>query len=158
MAKKMKYHVGDVFEIKLDDEGNIGYARFKGLYDPINLDKDQTPLVEAFKVSPRTQITDVNELNCQEILFHYRINYSLLNGCNWQLIGNLPIEEDFVLPDEYTTDMFTGQYILFKDGKKVEVEKEQVKDAVFCGNLPPEGFRLQIIRKLKEVGLYEGDK
>lgn len=133
MAKRTKYKLGDVFLIELEN----------GLKTVGRIIKKSSSAVFliVYKINPVKSKCEIklNELEKEEDLFmQWCYDTALKNGM-WEIISNIPVEEDFEMP-YFSTDDGNGKYYLIKGGDKftgvghpIEVSKEEAMKAYSWG-------------------------
>lgn len=151
LAKRVKYVEGDVFELKLDENGNIGYGRI------LKLDKPSI-FVELFELRPSQDSKKIEIIREFNTLFSVWCTDNGLKKKLWNIIGNIPVIGEVTIPDFWTTDAFTDKILLVRGEEKIEISKEKIGDLLPAGIYGHEAVRLTYISQLQKKGLYEGDK
>ncbi|AEY66724.1 Imm26 family immunity protein [Clostridium sp. BNL1100] len=116
MAKRVKYRIGDVFSIPLDD-GVKGYGRI------IKVDK---PLIfiELYNEKRLEDLNNVEKLNnCEVILSIWCVDGGIKKG-NWVIIGNIPIDSNYKMPNFWTKSDATGNILLYKASDTFDTLKD----------------------------------
>jgi hypothetical protein len=104
VAKKKKYLLGDVFSIELDGAGNKGYGR-------ILIINDDSIFIELYQVVPSTRELHIEQLSKLEVQTSlWCFDEGIITG-KWKVIGNIPITNEIKMPDYWTRDIFTDEYI-----------------------------------------------
>ena len=147
MAGRVKYKIGDVFQIALDDNGSSGYGR-------ILLSDKPSIFIELYEVMPFTSELDINDIKNMKTLFSVWSTDNGLKKGIWIVIGNLPVEEEVKIPDFWTTDVFTDKIFLIRGSERIEISKDEVGDLDPAGIYGHEAVRLTYIQRLKAKCLY----
>ncbi|NLD46554.1 MAG: hypothetical protein GX660_05070 [Clostridiaceae bacterium] len=155
MAKRIRYKIGDIFLVPLEDDLN-GVGRI--------LKKDQaTIFIELYKIKP---IKDVSEFNFEEVIREKPLAMSwcydsLIKKGEWIIIDNKPIEEEIEMPLFWHIDSGDMKYYIRKGmpdcfetfGERVEISKDDIDK--YEGEGIGDGYseRNIYIKRLKKVGL-----
>lgn len=155
MAKRIKYKIGDIFIVPLENNLN-GAGR-------ILKNNKATVLIELYKIKP---FIDSSEFNYEEaikdkpIVMAWCYDDAIRKG-EWQIIDNKPADIDIDMPYFWHHDAVDGKYYIQKGtkdsfrtfGERIEISKEQINeyDAEGIGNEISE--RDMYIRRLRRVGL-----
>lgn len=133
MGKRIKYKIGDVFIFELE-KGLKGV----GCVIKRNL---ATVFIIIYKIKPfkNADEIDLNSLAQQDaLLMEWSYDTALKNGM-WEIVGNIPVEENFEMP-YFSTDDGAGKYYLRKGGDThsgvgdlIEVSKEEAQKAYSLG-------------------------
>jgi hypothetical protein len=154
LGKRFKYQVGDVFTFELE-RGLKSVGRV--------IKKDMaTVFIVVYQVKPfKNNIeVDLNRLTEEKPLkMDWIYDTGLKNGY-WDIIGNIPAEENFEMP-YFVTDDGRGRHYIIKGGDThrgvgefVEVTKEEAQKACSFGigneiSLPKECiYRLQLLNMI----------
>ncbi len=153
MAKRIKYDIGDVFLIELENE-------LKGIGRIIKKD-EATVFINIYK----KLIKNIDELNFNELInedildMTWCYDDSLKKGI-WKIVGNVAVEENFQMPYFWTEDTSNHTYYLIKggdtsdgEGALIKVDKEEIKNAYAIGIAFDEGIPKRLMRKFKEIGM-----
>ena len=155
MAKKIKFNLGDIFLVPLE-ENLYGVGRVL----KINL---ATVLVELYYMKP---IKDVADFNFDEakmrkpIVMAWCYDDGLRNG-NWRIFGNKPINEEIEMPYFWTQDAANKKYSIRRGtpdsfmtyGEHIEIRKEDIDKYDMFGIGNEISFGRRYVRRLKEAGL-----
>ncbi|WP_349407793.1 Imm26 family immunity protein [Pseudalkalibacillus sp. SCS-8] len=118
---KFKNNVGDVFEIPIEIN-KIGYGRILIIDYPIIF-------CEFYNIIPSKKYT-LNELKEKEtILSIWCSNHGLRKG-EWNVVGNIPIETEVILPYFWKKDAFNPNQILLVPGEYFMKEDEDAHSIV----------------------------
>lgn len=155
MGKKIRYKIGDVFLIPLENE-------LKGAGRVLNISKS-TILIELYQMKP---IKDVDEFNFEQAVKEKPVSIGwcyddpLKNG-DWHIIDNRAIEGEIEMPFFWTQDVGDMNYYIRKGtkdsyrtaGERIEISKEDISkyDPYGIGNEISE--RERYIKRLREAGL-----
>jgi hypothetical protein len=133
MAKRIKYKIGDVFTFELE-------RGLKAVGKVIKKDVE-TVFIGVYKIKPFNNNRDINLHNLvgeNFLTMMWSYDTALKNGM-WEIIGNIPVEEDFEMP-YFSTDDGVGKYYLIKGGDTyrgvgglIEVCKEEGQKAYSFG-------------------------
>lgn len=154
MARRIRYNIGDVFFIPLDENLNgVGRVLKK---------KNATVLVELYRMKPIVEKVDFdfNKVqNCKPISTSWCYDTALKNG-NWEIIDNYPVEYELGQLYFWTQDAGNNKYYLvegtdsFSDkftGIEISEDDRSNYDSYGIGG---ETFMAAIYRKgLTSVGL-----
>jgi hypothetical protein len=133
LGKRIKYKIGDVFTFELE----------KGLKAVGRVIKRNlaTVFVVIYKIKPFKDAAeiDLNSLAQQDALvMEWSYDTALKKGM-WEIIGNIPVEENFEMP-YFSTDDGAGKYYLIKGGDTysgvgdlIVVSKEEAQKAYSFG-------------------------
>ena len=147
MAGRVRYKIGDIFQIPLDDNGNVGYGRI------LLLDKPSI-FIELYEVIPSTSKLDINDIKDWKTLFSVWSTDNGLKKGLWIVLGNLTIDEEVKIPDFWTTDAFTDKVLLIRGNVRIEITRDEIGDLDPAGIYGHEAVRLTYVRRLKIKGLY----
>ncbi len=147
LAKRVKYVEGDVFELRLDENGNIGYGRI------LKIDKPSI-FVELFELQPSKDSKELKTIREFNSLFSVWCTDNGLKKGIWNVIGNIPVIGEVTIPDFWTTDAFTDKILLVRGEERIEISKEQIGDLLAAGIYGHEAVRLTYIQQLVKKGLY----
>lgn len=108
MAKRIKFNLGDVIVIPLENDLYTVGRIMKSLHDSV--------FILVYKISP---VKNADEINIDEL---YKEKDILMTWCYdtvikkniWPIIGNIPVEPDFKMP-YFSTDDGLGNYHLIRD-------------------------------------------
>lgn len=153
MGKRIRYKIGDIFLIELED-GLRGAGRI------IKKDED-TIFVTLFKIKP---LNSSNEINLSELLqkdivgMTWCYDTALKKGI-WEIVGNIPVEDSFEMP-YFWTDSSDGKYYLIKGGdtysgssELIEVDKTAISGAYSYGISSEVGVVNYYIAELRKAGM-----
>jgi hypothetical protein len=133
LKKRIKYQIGDVFTFELE-RGLKAVGRV--------MKKDvETVFIVVYQVKPFKENNEI-DLGClaeeNPLTMMWSYDTALKNGM-WEIIGNIPVEENFEMP-YLSTDDGVGKYYLVKGGDTyrgvgglIEVSKEEFEKAYPCG-------------------------
>lgn len=155
MAKRIRFKIGDLFLVPLEDN-------LKGVGRVLIIDQ-ATVFIELYCIKP---ISDICEFNYEEaikekpIVMHWCYDDGLIKG-EWQIIDNKPIEGEIEIPYFWTQDAGDKKYYIRKGtnnsyetfGDRIEISKDDIYkyEPYGIGNQISE--RNRYIRKLREAGL-----
>lgn len=147
MSKRIKYDLGDVFELQLDELGNKGYGRI------LKLDKPSI-FVELFELIPSQDSVSLDILEKASALCSVWCTDNGIKQGLWNIIGNIPVLGEVVIPDFWTTDAFTKKILLIRGDERIEITKERIGDLLQVGIYGHGAVRLAYIQQLQKKGLY----
>ena len=150
MAKRIKYSIGDVFSIPLDND-------FKGFGRIVKVDK---PLIfiELYKEKRLNDLNSVDELNTNEpILRIWCVDGGIKKG-DWMIIGNIPVDSDYKMPRFWTKSAMTDNFLLYEAADTFdELKNASVINEYEIGDAQPYGVygdiavKLVYTRELKDI-------
>lgn len=153
MAKRVKYDIGDVFLIELENE-------LKGIGRVIKKYKATVFINIYKKLIKNIDELNFNELINEDILYMKWCYDDSLKKEIWKIVGNIVVEENFQMPYFWTEDNFNHTYYLIKggdtpdgEGAFIKVDKEEIKNAYVLGVAYDEGIPERIMYKFKEIGM-----
>ncbi|MDF2822199.1 MAG: hypothetical protein K0R15_2647 [Clostridiales bacterium] len=154
MAKKIRFKIGDVFIIPLEDN-------LKGVGRVLQIDEG-TIFIEIYRMKPIRDISEYNYIevaNDKPIVFSWCYNDALQNG-EWEIIDNRNVEEvdmpyfwhqDAGDRKDYIQKGTTDSFRTF--GERIKISKNDIF------NYEPEGIgneisvRNRYLKRLREAGL-----
>ena len=150
MPKRVKYSIGDVFLIPLNDD-------LYGVGRVIVRDNDSC-LFEFYQVEPLRSHKEivVEEIrNLPSVLTRWAFDDCLKSG-TWPIVGNVPVGEDFVYPNFWTKSVDNKYYLIpgtnmqLGDTERIkEISEEETQYAQRYGIMSPESTPRQYIRALQ---------
>ncbi|NLD46555.1 MAG: hypothetical protein GX660_05075 [Clostridiaceae bacterium] len=155
MAKRIRYKIGDIFLVPLENDLN-GVGRV--------LKNDQaTIFIELYKIKP---IRDVSEFDFEEaiknkpLVMKWCYDDGVRKG-EWTIFDNKPVDEEIDMPYFWSQDCGNWKYFIRKGtsdsfdtaGERIEISKEDIDkyEPYGIGNEISE--RNRYMRRLKQAGL-----
>lgn len=155
MGKRVKYQLGDVFEIPLDDQK-------KGLGRVVHMDKPLI-IIELYSVNPELEYSIEEIREAETLLTIWSANHGLRDG-EWKIRGNVVLESNFKLPLLAKIDHFDPTRIFLVPSEYFMKENEREKSKIVTldqkGNAQPYGVfdkkavELRYIHELKNRELW----
>lgn len=159
MARRIKYKLGDVFLVPLEND-LYGVGRI--------LRKDEaTILVEMYRIKPIRDLSeyDYSEVTKEEpIMVNWMYDTAIKRG-TWEIIDNQPVPEHIDMPYFWYRDWSDLKYYVEKGseesyctvGERVEISKKDIEDCKYCGSgIANELYNHNVyIKRLKKFGYIE---
>lgn len=154
MGKRIRYNIGDIFLIELEN-GLKGAGRV--------LKKDQaTIFIELYKMKP---IKDKSEFDMEAALKEKPISmkwcyHDGLTKGEWEIIGNKPVEGKIDMPYFWTQDAFSRKFYLEKgtdtyetEYTGIEISKDEIENYDAYGIGDKFAVKKMYIIKLRKLNL-----
>ena len=146
MAGKIKYAIGDVFSLILDEKGLKGYGRI------IKLDKPSV-LIELYKIKPEKEYSLDELRDAAALLTIWSVDHGFKKN-EWNVIGNIPLDGEIKEPDFWTTNAITKKIMLIRGEEQIEITKDEIENAQPYGIFGQGAVRIKYVSELKKYGLY----
>lgn len=155
MAKRIKYKIGDIFIVPLEDN-------LKGAGRVLKID-EATVLLEFYRIKPFICSSEFNyeeAIKDKPIVMAWCYDDAIRRG-EWQVVDNKPIDIDIDMPYFWYQDSGDGKYYIQKGsmdsfetfGERIEISKEQISEYDSYGIGNEISKRYIYIRRLRRDGL-----
>jgi hypothetical protein len=149
VPKRVKYETGDIIEIVLNINGVKGYGRILKIDN-----RNKTILIEFYKIKPVKETINIFDLKGLDVILSiWCIDEGIRDG-TWKIIGNIPVNAGFRMPDFWSKDVFNPSKILLYRGDEIlEITEDQIGTAQPYGIFGDEAARIRYEYELKIRGI-----